>query len=73
VRPFGELVDEAVAADMSGWSFRWLDGPLPFAAASFDLVCSRHPVSPDWGEIARVLTNDGTYFAQHVGRRRRSS
>ncbi|MFG1924631.1 methyltransferase domain-containing protein [Cryptosporangium sp. NPDC048952] len=144
MRPFGELVDEAVAADVAGWSFDWLDGrateqrppwgysqqlaarlgraaaaldidtgggeiiaqmsllpsrmvvtetwppnierarrglsgrpvdvvavqqeePLPFADASFDLVCSRHPVSPHWAEIARVLTDDGTYFAQHVG------
>ena len=144
MRPFGELVDEANAAKVSGWSFAWLDGraseqrprwgysrqlaarlgrataaldidtgggeiiaemprlpprmpvtetwppnaerarrvlscravdvvpvqpgrPLPFTAASFDLVCSRHPVRPDWGEIARVLTDDGAYFAQHVG------
>ncbi|GIF78185.1 hypothetical protein Asi02nite_77030 [Asanoa siamensis] len=41
--------------------------PLPFGDASFELVSSRHPVSPDWAEIARVLTPDGTYFAQHVG------
>jgi SAM-dependent methyltransferase len=41
--------------------------PLPFPDASFDLVSSRHPISPDWPEIARVLTDDGTYFAQHVG------
>ncbi|MGW1132118.1 methyltransferase domain-containing protein [Streptomyces griseoluteus] len=41
--------------------------PLPFAGASFDLVLSRHPVTPDWPEIARVLRPGGTYFAQHVG------
>jgi SAM-dependent methyltransferase len=41
--------------------------PLPFPDRSFELVSSRHPVSPDWPEIARLLTPDGTYFAQHVG------
>lgn len=40
---------------------------LPFADASFELVTSRHPVRPDWPEIARVLTDGGTYLAQHVG------
>lgn len=40
---------------------------LPFADASFELVTSRHPVSPDWAEIRRVLTPGGHYFAQHVG------
>jgi SAM-dependent methyltransferase len=144
VRAFSDLVDEAAAVDVSGWSFGWLDGrateerppwgysrllasrlaqvvsaldidtgggeiiaevpqlpprmvvtegwptnveharrllsrrgvdvvpveqgrPLPCPEASFDLVSSRHPVSPDWHEIARVLTDDGTYLAQHVG------
>ncbi|HEY8982834.1 MAG TPA: class I SAM-dependent methyltransferase, partial [Streptomyces sp.] len=42
---------------------------LPFADAAFDLVSSRHPVRPAWGEIARVLRPGGTYFAQHVGHR----
>lgn len=42
-------------------------GPLPFPDASFDLVISRHPVDPDWAEIARVLRPGGSYFAQHVG------
>jgi hypothetical protein len=42
-------------------------GRLPFPDASFDLVISRHPVRPDWPEIARVLSDDGTYLAQHVG------
>jgi hypothetical protein len=41
--------------------------PLPFPDASFDLVISRHPVRPDWPEIARVLSYGGTYLAQHVG------
>jgi SAM-dependent methyltransferase len=144
VRAFGDLVEEAASADVSGWSFDWLDGrateerppwgysgllasrlaragsaldidtgggeiiagvprlpprmvvtegwppnaeharrllsprgvevvpvgqgqPLPFPEASFDLVSSRHPVSPDWPEIARVLADGGTYLAQHVG------
>jgi len=144
VRAFGELVDEATAVDVSGWSFDWLDGrateerpswgyarllaarlaqvasaldidtgggeviagvprlparmvvtegwppnadrarallsprgvevvavdqgqPLPFPDASFALVSSRHPVRPDWPEIARMLAGDGSYFAQHVG------
>lgn len=40
---------------------------LPVAEASFDLVTSRHPVDPDWSEIARVLSPGGRYFAQHVG------
>ena len=40
---------------------------LPFANGSFDLVSSRHPVRPEWPEIARVLVPGGTYFAQHVG------
>ncbi|MGX1560847.1 methyltransferase domain-containing protein [Streptomyces sp. NPDC055506] len=43
------------------------DAPLPFADGAFDLVVSRHPVRPQWGEIARVLQPGGTYFAQHVG------
>lgn len=41
--------------------------PLPFGDEAFDLVTSRHPVSPWWGEIARVLEPGGAYFAQHVG------
>jgi SAM-dependent methyltransferase len=45
------------------------DAALPFADASFDLVSSRHPVTPNWPEIARVLEPGGTYFAQHVGPR----
>ncbi|MFF4502116.1 methyltransferase domain-containing protein [Streptomyces sp. NPDC001401] len=45
------------------------DAPLPFADGAFDLVSSRHPVSPNWAEIVRVLEPGGTYFAQHVGYR----
>jgi SAM-dependent methyltransferase len=41
--------------------------PLPFADESFDLVSSRHPVSTDWPEIARILRPGGTYFSQQVG------
>jgi hypothetical protein len=40
---------------------------LPFPDSSFELVTSRHPVAPDWPELARVLVDGGTYFAQHVG------
>ncbi|PSM39401.1 SAM-dependent methyltransferase [Streptomyces dioscori] len=43
------------------------DAPLPFGDQVFDLVVSRHPVTPHWTEIARVLKPGGTYFAQHVG------
>ncbi|MBB4750860.1 class I SAM-dependent methyltransferase [Actinoplanes lobatus] len=41
--------------------------PLPFADRTFELVSSRHPVRPDWPEIARVLVPGGGYLAQHVG------
>lgn len=39
----------------------------PVEDGSFDLVTSRHPVAPDWGQICRVLARGGYYFAQHVG------
>jgi SAM-dependent methyltransferase len=42
-------------------------GRLPFLDRSFELVVSRHPVRPNWSEIARVLTDGGRYLAQHVG------
>jgi SAM-dependent methyltransferase len=45
------------------------DQPLPFVDGSFDLVASRHPARVHWPEIARVLAQGGTYFAQHVGGR----
>ncbi|XBB70219.1 class I SAM-dependent methyltransferase [Nocardioides sp. WV_118_6] len=41
--------------------------PLPLPDGSFDLVTARHPVAPDWAEIARVLRPGGHYLAQHVG------
>ncbi|GEN81312.1 methyltransferase domain-containing protein [Actinotalea fermentans] len=41
--------------------------PLPFPDGIFELVTSRHPVAPAFGEIARVLADGGTYLAQHVG------
>src|SRR5262249_42254568 len=41
--------------------------PLPFPESSFALVTSRHPVAPDWAELARVLSDGGAYLAQHVG------
>jgi hypothetical protein len=41
--------------------------PLPLPDGSFELVTSRHPIAPDWDEIARVLADNGTYLAQHVG------
>jgi len=40
---------------------------LPFPDESFDLVTARHPVSPPWAEIYRVMVPGGVYFAQHVG------
>ncbi len=40
---------------------------FPFGDAVFDLVSSRHPVTTDWAEIARVLRPGGTYFSQQVG------
>lgn len=41
--------------------------PLPLADGVADLVTSRHPVAPDWPEIARVLSPGGEYLGQHVG------
>jgi SAM-dependent methyltransferase len=40
---------------------------LPFVNGSFDLVTSRHPVSTDWAEVARVLAPGGSYFSQQIG------
>ena len=40
---------------------------IPLADGTADLVTSRHPVAPDWPEIARVLAPGGEYLAQHVG------
>lgn len=41
--------------------------PLPLPDGAADLATSRHPVRPDWAEIARVLAPGGQYLAQHVG------
>jgi SAM-dependent methyltransferase len=43
------------------------DEPLPFPAATFDLVVSRHPTVVLWPEIARVLMPGGAYLAQQIG------
>lgn len=43
------------------------EAPLPFAAESFDLVVSRHPVRTGWDEVARVIRPGGTYLSQQVG------
>ncbi|MEJ6549637.1 methyltransferase domain-containing protein [Corynebacterium sp. USCH3] len=43
------------------------DAPLPFPEHSFNLVSARHPVTPNWAEIYRVLAPGGHYLAQHVG------
>jgi hypothetical protein len=40
---------------------------LPFDDGAFELVVGRHPIAVDWPEVARVLTADGRYLAQHVG------
>jgi SAM-dependent methyltransferase len=54
--PLGGIVVEAGERD-----------DLPFPDGSFDLVVSRHPVTLQWVEIARVLAPGGTYFSQQVG------
>ena len=41
--------------------------PLPFTAEAFDLVCSRHPITVWWDEVARVLRPGGSYLGQHIG------
>jgi SAM-dependent methyltransferase len=43
------------------------DELLPFQDNVFDLIVSRHPVSVNWPEIARVLEPGGTYLSQEVG------
>ncbi|SEQ55242.1 class I SAM-dependent methyltransferase [Microlunatus flavus] len=68
----GWLPNLAVAADRlrpRGVTVLGHDGatPLPFVDGVFDLVTSRHPVSTDWPEIARVLAPGGTYLSQQVG------
>jgi SAM-dependent methyltransferase len=43
------------------------DAGLPFVAATFDLVSSRHPTALNWSEIARVLAPGGILLCQHIG------
>ncbi|MCY1140739.1 methyltransferase domain-containing protein [Actinoplanes sp. Pm04-4] len=40
---------------------------LPFRDGAFDLVVSRHPVTTDWPEIARVLRQGGVFLSQQIG------
>jgi SAM-dependent methyltransferase len=54
--PFGGILAEV--AD---------DADLPFPAASFGLLVSRHPTVVIWPEIARVLRPSGSYVSQQVG------
>ena len=41
--------------------------PVPLPDSAVELVTARHPVSPQWLEIARLLAPGGHYLAQHVG------
>ena len=41
--------------------------PVPLPDGAVELVTARHPVSPPWAEIARLLAPGGQYLAQHVG------
>lgn len=41
--------------------------PVPLPDGTADLVTARHPVSPPWEEIVRLLTPGGQYLGQHVG------
>jgi SAM-dependent methyltransferase len=56
LRPLGASV--VAAADAAA---------LPFRAASFDLVVSRHSVRTRWDDIARVLRPGGTFLSQQIG------
>jgi SAM-dependent methyltransferase len=74
----GEVLAEAgqyppVAVATEGWPSNLMVAaarlrPLGVVViGSLDLVTSRHPVSTDWAEIARVLAPGGTFFSQQVG------
>jgi SAM-dependent methyltransferase len=56
---------------LAGYGARVVHTPddvlLPFPDGSFELVVSRHPVGPNWPEVARVLAAGGTYLSQQVG------
>lgn len=56
LEPLGGTVVEVAESDR-----------LPFADGSFDLVVSRHPVTTDYVEVARVLAPGGAYLSQQVG------
>src|SRR3954447_20220745 len=43
------------------------ESSFPFCDSSFDLVTSRHPISTNWDEVARVLKTGGTFLSQQVG------
>jgi SAM-dependent methyltransferase len=43
------------------------DAVFPFSDDSFDIICSRHPTTTLWKEIARVMQPGGTYLSQQVG------
>lgn len=75
MRAFQELVDEAAAADLSGWSFDWFNGRATEQRPPWRysrLLASRLPRSPaaldiDTGGGERVLQDGGSHLAQHVG------
>ena len=60
---FDELVGEGESEPVNADD----EAGLPFRSGSFDLAVSRHPVSTNWAEIARVLRPGGTYLSQQVG------
>lgn len=43
------------------------DAPFPVPDASIELASSRHPVTNNWREIARVLCPGGRFFSQQIG------
>ncbi len=43
------------------------DAPIPLPDSSMELVASRHPVTNNWSEIARVLGPGGRFFSQQIG------
>lgn len=64
--------NRAIAHRRLGRAGAWVvaaadDSGLPFRAACFDLVASRHPTVTVWPEISRVLQPGGVYVSQQVG------
>ncbi|MDA8296618.1 MAG: methyltransferase domain-containing protein [Actinomycetota bacterium] len=43
------------------------DAPVPVPDSSIEFVSSRHPVTNNWSEIARVLRPGGRLFSQQIG------